>query len=83
MLPSLLISIPEGVIDLGWGHPSPRLHPTDMLRRAAEIALSDGAPIPLQYGATQGYGPLLHSLAEFLSAQPNRTHPPYRLTNSS
>ena len=73
LLPSLLISIPEGVIDLGWGHPSPRLHPTGMLRRAAEIALADGAPIPLQYGATQGYGPLLHSLAEFLSAQPSYT----------
>ena len=69
LLPSLLISIPEGVIDLGWGHPSPRLHPIDVLRRAAEIALADGAPVPLQYGATQGYGPLLHSLAEFLSAQ--------------
>lgn len=74
-LPSLLISIPEGVIDLGWGHPSPRLHPTDMLRRAAEIALADGVPIPLQYGATQGYGPLLHSLAEFLSAQESYTTP--------
>ena len=69
MLPSLLISIPEGVIDLGWGHPSPHLHPTAMLRRAAEIALADGAPVPLQYGATQGYGPLLHSLAAFLTEQ--------------
>ena len=74
-LPSLLISIPEGVIDLGWGHPSPHLHPTDMLRRATELALADGAPIPLQYGATQGYGPLLHSLADFLSAQESYTSP--------
>lgn len=74
-LPSLLISIPEGVIDLGWGHPSPRLHPVDTLRRASELALADGAPIPLQYGATQGYGPLLHSLAEFLSAQESYTAP--------
>ena len=74
-LPSLLISIPEGVIDLGWGHPSPRLHPVDTLRRAAEIALTDGAPVPLQYGATQGYGPLLHSLAGFLSAQESYTAP--------
>lgn len=73
MLPSLLISIPEGVIDLGWGHPSPRLHPVDALRRASEIALADGAPVPLQYGATQGYGPLLRSLAEFLSAQESYT----------
>ena len=75
LLPSILISIPEGVIDLGWGHPSPRLHPTDMLRRATDIVLADGAPIPLQYGATQGYGPLLHSLAEFLSAQDSYTSP--------
>ena len=74
-LPSLLISIPEGVIDLGWGHPSPHLHPVDTLRRAAEIALADGAPVPLQYGAAQGYGPLLHSLAEFLSAQESYTTP--------
>ena len=74
-LPSLLISIPEGVIDLGWGHPSPRLHPVATLRRAAEIALTDGAPVPLQYGATQGYGPLLHSLAGFLSAQESYTAP--------
>ena len=74
-LPSLLISIPEGVIDLGWGHPSPHLHPVDTLRQAAEITLADGAPIPLQYGATQGYGPLLHSLAEFLSSQESYTAP--------
>ena len=73
MLPSLLISIPEGVIDLGWGHPSPRLHPTAMLRRATEIALADNTPVPLQYGATQGYGPLIHSLADFLSAQESYT----------
>ncbi len=69
MLPSLLISIPEGVIDLGWGHPSPELHPVEALRKAADGVFAGGSPTPLQYGATQGYGPLLHSLAEFLSAQ--------------
>ena len=75
LLPSLLISIPEGVIDLGWGHPSPHLHPTAMLRRATEIALADNTPVPLQYGATQGYGPLIRSLADFLSAQESYTSP--------
>ena len=75
LLPSLLISILEGVIDLGWGHPSPNLHPTAMLRRATEIALADGTPVPLQYGATQGYGPLLHSLSAFLSAQESYASP--------
>lgn len=68
-LPSLLISIPEGVIDLGWGHPSPALHPTEAIRTAANHALADGSATALQYGATQGYGPLLGSLAAFLSAE--------------
>ena len=68
-LPSLLISIPDGVIDLGWGHPSPRLHPTDALAAAAQFVLGQKSAIPLQYGAVQGFGPMLESLAAFLSAQ--------------
>lgn len=69
-LPSLLISIKEGVIDLGWGHPSPRLHPTEDVRIASEKLLSRGDPEPLQYGAAQGFGPFLESLGSFLSDQP-------------
>lgn len=71
-LPSLLISIPDGVIDLGWGHPSARLHPAAAMAAAADYALRRPAPtaaVPLQYGATQGYGPLLESLAAYLSSQ--------------
>ena len=68
-LPSLLISIPEGVIDLGWGHPSPDLHPTDALAAASERVLGTGSAVPLQYGAVQGFGPLLEALADFLSSQ--------------
>ncbi len=68
-LPSLLISIPDGVIDLGWGHPSPRLHPTDALAAAAQSALGQQSAVPLQYGAVQGFGPLLDSLAAYLSGQ--------------
>lgn len=68
-LPSLLISIPDGVIDLGWGHPSPRLHPTEALAAAAGSVLGKQSAVPLQYGAVQGYGPLLESLAAFLSTQ--------------
>ena len=44
-------------------HAAPRRRNRPLRRRAN----------PLQYGATQGYGPLLHSLAEFLSAQPSYT----------
>ena len=68
-LPSLLISIPDGVIDLGWGHPSPRLHPTDALARAAQSVFGQESAIPLQYGAVQGFGPMLESLAGFLSSE--------------
>ena len=69
-LPSLLASIKEGVIDLGWGHPSPRLHPLVEIREASQRLLSREDPAPLQYGATQGFGPFLESLAKFLSGQP-------------
>ncbi len=67
--PSLLISIPDGVIDLGWGHPSPRLHPTEALAVAAQSVLGRRSAVPLQYGAVQGFGPLLESLAAYLSEQ--------------
>ena len=69
LLPSLLISIPDGVVDLGWGHPSPRLHPTDALAAAAQSVLGQQSAVPLQYGAVQGFGPLLESLAAYLSTQ--------------
>ncbi len=65
-LPSLLISIPKGIIDLGWGHPSPRLHPNEVLKTAAEQVLSKDST-SLQYGAVQGFGPLLESLSSFLA----------------
>ena len=68
-LPSLLISIPEGVLDLGWGHPSAHLHPTEALQIASDRVLSQQSAVPLQYGAVQGYGPLLEGLADFLSSQ--------------
>ena len=69
-LPSVLVSIKDGVIDLGWGHPSSRLHPVEAIRQASERLLSSNASEPLQYGATQGFGPFLESLAGFLSRQP-------------
>ena len=69
-LPQLLIAIPDGVIDLGWGHPSSRLHPTDALAAAAQSILGQQSAVPLQYGAVQGFGPLLESLAAYLSTQP-------------
>lgn len=75
-LPSLLISIPEGVLDLGWGHPSPHLHPTEALQIASNRVLSQQSAVPLQYGAVQGFGPLLEALADFLSSQDAYGHLP-------
>ena len=68
-LPSVLLDIPDGVIDLGWGHPSPSLHPIGAIREAADRVLSRDDTEPLQYGPTRGYGPFLETLAEFLSRQ--------------
>ncbi|MGQ4809120.1 2-aminoadipate transaminase [Candidatus Entotheonellaceae bacterium PAL068K] len=67
--PTVLISIPEGVIDLGWGHPSPRLHPLAALQQAANHLFANTQVAAVQYGAEQGFGPLLESLAAFLSQQ--------------
>ncbi len=67
--PDLLISIPDGVIDLSWGHPSPRLHALDALQEAATHAWTTHQVATLQYGAEHGFGQLLHSLAGFLSQQ--------------
>ena len=69
-LPSVLVSIKDGVIDLGWGHPSSRLHPIEAIRMASERLLGSDDSAALQYGATQGFGPFLESLAGFLSRQP-------------
>ena len=69
-LPSLLISMKDGVIDLGWGHPSARLHPLEGIRKASQKMFERENAAPLQYGAMQGFGPFLESLASFLSAQP-------------
>ena len=40
------------------------------MRRAAEFVLGGESVAALQYGAVQGFGPLLESLAAFLSGQP-------------
>ena len=68
-LDSVLVSIEDGVIDLGWGHPSSRLHPIEAIREASGRLLASDDREPLQYGATQGIGPFLESLAAFLSRQ--------------
>ena len=69
-LPSLLVDIKPRIIDLGWGHPSPYLHPLEDIKEASNKLFSKGDRDSLQYGASQGYGPFLESLAQFLNYQP-------------
>jgi len=70
LLPSLLVDVKEGIIDLGWGHPSASLHPLHLIKNAADRLFERNDTMPLQYGAAQGFGPFLNSLARFLSSQP-------------
>lgn len=67
-----------GVLDLGIGHPDPRLLPATLLEAAASRALQDpeGA---LQYGAERGPAGLLEGLASFLTHQTGVTTPAERL----
>ncbi|HEU4740386.1 MAG TPA: PLP-dependent aminotransferase family protein [Meiothermus sp.] len=59
--------IPQGVIDLGVGHPSLGLLPLEELRQAALHRLSQGDPSFLQYGAEPGDGYFRAELARFLT----------------
>lgn len=60
--------IPQGVIDLGVGHPSLELLPLEELRQAALHRLSQGDPSFLQYGAERGDARFRAELARFLGA---------------
>ena len=60
----------DGVIDLAWGHPSDRLHPLTTLKPAIDEVFARGETAALQYSGYQGYGPLIESLAGFLSDEP-------------
>jgi DNA-binding transcriptional MocR family regulator len=68
-LPDVLVSIPDGVIDLSWGHPSASLHAVEAIREAALGVFERDGLVALQYGAEQGFGGLLDSLSGFLSRQ--------------
>ena len=46
-LPSLLVDIEEGVIDLGWGHPSPFLHPLEDIEFASRSLFASNDSLSL------------------------------------
>ena len=47
-LPEVLVDIDDGVIDLGWGHPSPKLHPLEKMQHASEKLFNAKSSVPLQ-----------------------------------
>ena len=55
------------MINLGLGHPSDDLLPSDLLRRAAEARLAGHAPSLLQYGFDQGSTSFREALGRFLT----------------
>ncbi|NJC96433.1 MAG: PLP-dependent aminotransferase family protein [Anaerolineae bacterium] len=59
--------LPPGVIDLGLGNPPLSLLPLDLIRSAAQKALSQTSNSFLQYGAEQGDGYFRLALSGFLS----------------
>ncbi len=65
----------DGVVDLAWGHPSDRLHPLVTLKPAVDEIFARGEIAALQYSGYQGFGPLIQSLAGFLSDEPCYTGP--------
>lgn len=68
--PKIMLARSEGVVDLAWGHPSDRLHPMHVLKPAVDEVFANGEIAALQYSGYQGYGPLIESLAAFLSDEP-------------
>jgi 2-aminoadipate transaminase len=72
-----------GIIDLGWGHPSPALLPTAELRRAAASMLDRDGLVALTYGAEQGAGPLLAWLHERIGRTEGRAPAPDEITTTA
>jgi len=66
-LPIVQTQIPPGVIDLGMGNPPLSVLPLDIIREAAQSALSQNDNSFLQYGLEQGDGYFRAALANFLT----------------
>tara|TARA_Y100000588_G_scaffold375207_1_gene451251 strand:- start:375 stop:1577 length:1203 start_codon:yes stop_codon:yes gene_type:complete len=72
-MPDAMMSIPDGTLDLGWGHQSSGLHPVEAIRNVARGVLESNGLVALQYGPEQGFGALLEELSAFLSDQDSYT----------
>src|SRR5690349_16805544 len=53
-------------ISFAGGLPDPALYPVEAIRECADAVLQHGGQAALQYGASEGYGPLREWIAELL-----------------
>jgi DNA-binding transcriptional MocR family regulator len=60
-----------GIISFAGGFPDSALFDVEGIREAVNTALTEEAGGALQYGATEGYGPLREQLAAFMTAKGN------------
>ncbi|MEO7938971.1 MAG: PLP-dependent aminotransferase family protein [Burkholderiaceae bacterium] len=58
-----------GIISFAGGFPDPSLFDVQGIRASADAVLAGQAGPVLQYGATEGYGPLRDALAAFMGAK--------------
>jgi len=60
-----------GIISFAGGFPDSALFDVEGIREAVNTALTEEAGGALQYGATEGYGPLREQLAAFMTSKGN------------
>lgn len=56
------------VVSLSAGNPAPDAFPAEALREISERLMRENPVLALQYGLTEGYGPLRESLKEYMSS---------------
>ena len=58
-----------GIISFAGGFPDPAMFDVEGIREASAKALANEPGAALQYGATEGYGPLREELAKFMASK--------------
>lgn len=70
------------IISFAGGLPSPATFPVDVMKAAYDKVLSETGKVALQYGPTDGYGPLREWIANSLSTEGSRILPEQILMTS-
>lgn len=64
-----------GIISFAGGFPDPALFDASGIAQAAQTVLADNPGAVLQYGATEGWGPLREGIATFMAAKGGQVKP--------